>query len=260
MRNLDIFIYTHKPFECKLTNESYKILTCSKDEFPNVKVPVIRDYTGDNISDKNLMYNEYTGIYWLWKNYKLNDYVGINHYRRYYAFMDNVPDVSKYFEFFDIILNKPLELLHPITKKMVDNRTYYSFWHNVEDFDLLEQMVREKYPEYVGGFEKMKASKEIHNSSIFIMGKDLFNEYCSFIFDALDTYNEYHGHHTVDEYRQHVLDNKAKYIKPGLDYYTVDIQTRIVGYIAERLLNTFLHAGANPLVKRSCTLENNFLY
>ena len=60
--NVDIFVYTHKPFRQIVSNSIYKVLTCSKDDFSGFTVPVYRDYTGDNISDKNLMYNEYTGI------------------------------------------------------------------------------------------------------------------------------------------------------------------------------------------------------
>ena len=51
----------------------------------------IPDNSGDNISDKNLVYNEMTSIYWAWKNYNSignPDYIGHFHYRRHFIFKE----------------------------------------------------------------------------------------------------------------------------------------------------------------------------
>ena len=75
--NVDIFVYSHKPFTPIVKNHVYKVLTNSHAESKefNTDLAIYRDYDGDNISDKNLMFNEYSGFYWLWKNYPLKDYV-----------------------------------------------------------------------------------------------------------------------------------------------------------------------------------------
>ena len=52
--NLDMFLYSHIPFKPIVTNPAYKVLTCSKDSF-DTELKVLRDYEGENISDKNLM-------------------------------------------------------------------------------------------------------------------------------------------------------------------------------------------------------------
>ena len=44
---------------------------------------LLADDTGDNISSKNLTFNEVTAQYWVWKNYKEAEFVGFCHYRRY---------------------------------------------------------------------------------------------------------------------------------------------------------------------------------
>lgn len=253
--NVDIFVYTHKPFRQIVSNSIYKVLTCSRDDFSGFTVPVYRDYTGDNISDKNLMYNEYTGIYWLWKNYELKKYVGINHYNRYYTFMDKPLDIEALMSYFSLIISKRLDLANPVTRERMNNRDSYAYWHNVEDFDLLEQVIHEKYPEYITGFDRMKERDYIFNSSMFIMSKESFNEYCSFIFDILGTYNQYHGHYTADDYKAHVMSNRDKYIKPSLPYYTVEKQARLLGYIAERAMNAYLFSNRHFAENAVCELE-----
>ena len=37
-------------------------------------------------------------------------YIGLNHYRRYLKFLNNIPNLDKIFENYDIILNKKLIL------------------------------------------------------------------------------------------------------------------------------------------------------
>lgn len=250
--NVDIFVYTHKPFKQIVHNPVYKVLTCSHEEFDST-LPVLRDYEGDSISDKNLMYNEYTGLYWLWKNYDIKDYIGLNHYRRYYEWMDDVPDIEFLMKLYKIILNKPVDLICPVTAgngvqgQIMDNREWYAWWHNVEDFDILEQLYHEKFPEYVNGFDKMKNNHYIYNSSMFTMSRDMFKEYCDYVFTVLSEYNKYRGMFTSDDYRKHVNENTLKYVKPYLSYYNTEIQSRVIGYIAERVMNTYMLNGDKPI-------------
>ena len=107
MKNLDIFICGHRKFDCPVTNESYKILSLGN----NTELygdNIIRDDTLDNVTDINLFYSELSGYYWIYKNYELKDYVGFCHYRRYFNFLDNVPDMEK--ENCDIIVATPTKL------------------------------------------------------------------------------------------------------------------------------------------------------
>ena len=104
-KNLDIFIYSHIPFRPCVTNPVYKILTCSHEDFPITKLQLYRDYNYEGtLSYDNLVWNEYSGIHALANDpkIKLKKYVGMNHYRRYFYWMDKVPEMDVMFENFDI--------------------------------------------------------------------------------------------------------------------------------------------------------------
>lgn len=239
--NVDIFVYSHKPFIPKVTNHTYKILTnCHAEpkEF-DTDLEIFRDYDGDNISDKNLMFNEYSGFYWLWKNYPLKDYIGMNHYSRYYSCFDNLPDINAIFKDKKIILNDPVKLKWD--GKEYDNRTWYEEWHNVKDFDLLKDIIKDLFPEYMDGWEKMEKSHVCYNSSMFIMKKDDFLKYCEFIFPILDEIRVRRGFYNSDDCRKYVEAHKEEYIKPRHLYYNVEMQARIVGYLAERAMNAYMY-------------------
>ena len=250
-KNVDIFIYSHKQFTPLVTNPIYKLLVnCTvEDSQFNTKLPIYRDYVGDNISKQNLIFNEYSGFYWLWKNWQLKDYIGQIHYRRYFNFMDNVPDINKLFNKHKILLNERFPLSYG--GKPVNNRDFYEKWHNVEDFDLMENIVKDMYPEYAEGWDTMKESQHIYPSSLFIMPRDMFDEYMTFIFDCMDTFNDERGCHTREEWIKYVEDNHNKYIRPEHPYYNVTMQARATGYLAERCLAAYLMNG------KSKSLENN---
>lgn len=258
--NTDIFIYSHIPFKPYVKNTTYKVLTHCTDNI-DTNLEVYRDFNGDNIGDKNLMYNEYTGYYWIWKNYDIKDNVGLIHYRRYFKWLDNLPDIDFLLTIFKMVISNPLPLKCPLDGKIMNNREWYGWWHNIEDYDILKSVFINKYPEYMDGFNKMENNTEICNSSMFIMPKDTFNEYCEFIFSVLDDYIKETGLYTVDDCIKHVENNEKKYMKTkencgyDLPYYDVRIQSRIIGYIAERAMNAYILNGNKSLMDNAIKEE-----
>ena len=293
-KNVDIFIYSHVPFVPVVENHVYKILTNNHapDEefqlFPNeyreipmprptaetiegdffMKVPVpnpnghrnlpiYRDYTGDNISENNLMFNEYAGFYWLLHNWDIKDYIGMVHYRRYFNFLDDVPNIEKIFSYgVKIILNSKFYLRYPMGSSIPkSNREFYKIWHNVDDFDLMGKIVKENYPQYADGWDKMANVDYIYPSSLFIMPKELFKEYVSFAIDVMNKFNDARGCHTPEEWIAYIEAHKDEYVRPQHAYYTVKMQARATGYLVERCLAAFLMAGDDPLVNHAAEYE-----
>ena len=218
--NIDIFICTHINYNIPVTNDAYKLISCGSNPIEGA----IMDNTGDNISHLNGFYCELTGIYWVWKNWNLKDYVGFCHYRRYFEFVDDVPNMDE--EDCDVIILNPIKLTKPM-------REMYEEWHNVEDLDLVVDIAKYKY----GVYHNETLTTDLFNArNMFIMNKDLFNEYCEFLFGVLNDYCIRKGIKSmVDVYCQ-VLSN-TNY---G-DVNKYKHQARIGGFLAERLMQIWVN-------------------
>lgn len=180
---------------------------------------MIGDDTGDNISDKNSRYCELTAQYWVWKNYGSignPDYVGFMHYRRQFIFDENLkhsrylwlPGTNFYyvkkmykgymkhfspnaiFPFLetvpDCIAFKHVDI-YPISKQtnMRDHFAKGMPFQKLEVFDIFEDVIKERCPEYRQTFEEFKQGTTMFCCNSFIMPKKLFFEYSDFLFKVL---------------------------------------------------------------------------
>lgn len=69
-----------------------------------------------------------------------------------------------------------------ITKMPVNDRTVYDQYKNgnqlhVKDLDIMREVVKEKYPEYVDDMESYLKGKMTCLCNMYIMKKDLFQEH-----------------------------------------------------------------------------------
>ena len=182
------------------------------------------DNTGDNISSKNANYCELTGLYWAWKNLKC-DYVGLCHYRRYFAreniHTDNLEkkktailhrkDYEKLLQEYDVIL--PVKRNYYVETV----RSQYEHAHNKRDIDETKRIVMELYPEYSEAFEKVMGRTKLYILNMFVMKKQQFDEYCSWLFSILF---ELEKRIDISSYNMY--------------------EARVFGFISERLFNVWL--------------------
>lgn len=169
---------------------------------------MIGDDTGDNISDKNPSYNEMTSVYWAWKNYdKIGnpDYIGFMHYRRHFLFKEDMP--RAYYECNEVlpdhienvincneeyILEQLKDCDFIATKPYYKSSVYdhYKENHRIEDLDLAVNILKKMYPEYVESCDKYLHSHDAYFCNMFIFPKDIFFEYCQWIFSILFQYEK----------------------------------------------------------------------
>lgn len=148
-----------------------------------------KDNTGDNISLKNPYFCELTGLYWAWKNLDV-EYIGLSHYRRHFASKkidkkDLFNSVLTYKEVSEILKN--VDIIVPKSRKYYIENLYSHYEHTmyIEPLDITGKIIEEKYPKYKKEFDKLHKRTSAHMFNMFIMKKDIFNEYCEWLFDIL---------------------------------------------------------------------------
>ena len=119
-----------------------------------------------------------TSIYWFWKNANLPDYVGFSHYRRTF----NQKDISDYPEY-DIIVSKPIW-----SSDKISLAYQYKYYHVLSDLQTCIDVIRNEFSYGWGeGFRKylLSSGMNLAPCNMFIMKKELFEEWCDFIFPVL---------------------------------------------------------------------------
>ena len=155
------------------------------------------DNTGDNISILNPYYCELTGLYWAWKNLEC-DYLGLVHYRRYFTKKAEV--YNKSINIDDVILDKDdIEKMLEVSNVIVPKKrkyyieTLYSHYAHTLDgthLDLARKMIEMKSPEYLSSFDKVMKQRSGYMFNMFIMKKELADDYFTWLFPILDSMYE----------------------------------------------------------------------
>lgn len=172
------------------------------------------DCEGDNISEKNSSYCELTTQYWAWKNCDA-DYYGFCHYRRMMAFADKEFALDNWSAIYldymtDAVLDKfaiieekqvekvvcDFDVIAPIPSNLKKNgfKNVYDQYKqcsrlNIEDIDLTLQIIKEIKPKFYNSAIEYFNGDEGYFYNIFVMRKELFNEYCEFLFSVLQEFD-----------------------------------------------------------------------
>ncbi len=229
MSNIKIFICAHK--EVPLPQHPYFLpiqAGAALHDHINGYQP---DDEGDNISTKNPHFCELTCHYWVWKNLKNVDIVGLYHYRRYFDFTRKWPQFSadKHFIATDDFLNQDYkfpnleellskyDIILPVVRHWrISNTKQYGEYHIARDWEMLRRIIKERHPDYMSAFEKtMDYSNKSVGYNMFITHWKHFNAYSEWMFD--------------------ILFEVERKVPPIED----PIQSRIYGYMSERLINVF---------------------
>ena len=215
--NIKIIVATHKQYEMP-KDEIYFPLHVGA--YGKEKIFFTGDNTGDNISKLNPFYCELTGLYWAWKNLEY-DYLGLVHYRRY--FKGKTKGNNK---FEKVITKQELEELLKQTDIILPKKrhyfietlySHYGHTHYIKDLENTRKIIEQKYPSYISSFDTVMNRKFAHMFNMFVMKKDLIDNYCEFIFDVL-----------FELEKQTDILKYSKY------------QARVYGYISELLLDVWI--------------------
>ena len=234
-KDIAILISCHKP--CKTLNTEIVSPIQVGAGLAKTRLPdMLHDDEGDNISDKNKRYCELTGQYWAWKNMDA-DYYGFFHYRRYLSFADKVFMRKPFYDVqIEKLTDESIEKFKLNDKDMRELITKYdvitpqkSFCgsnylhyktaksHYIKDLDFCLDVIKRDYPDMAKVATKYMISPFAYFCNMFIMKKEIFNNYCTWLFDILTKHEE---------------------AMPCSDYNTQAY--RVSGFLAERLCGIYL--------------------
>ncbi|WP_367365374.1 DUF4422 domain-containing protein [Pediococcus parvulus] len=216
---IKILVAAHKNFPMPKDKELYlPILVGATKNYKN-GMNFQRDDQGKNISLKNPKYNELTAVYWAWKNIDA-EAVGLVHYRRYFSLhkkrsLDSVickQEVEK------LLMNNSVILPKKRKYYIETNYSHYIHAHHKEPLNMTRTVIQENYPEYLESFDRIMNLRTAHMFNMFIMKKDLFDTYASWLFSILFE------------------------VEKRIDITKYSVQeTRVFGYLSELLLNVWLN-------------------
>lgn len=180
------------------------------------------DDAGDNISARNGSYCELTAVYWAWKNLDA-EVVGLSHYRRYFRGSQPGPNGKGI-----LSASQADALLHSADIVLSKPRNYYietieSHYHNAHhgsDLEALKRAVGDVSPQFLPAFNRVFQGRKLSLYNMFLMRRDLFDEYATWLFAILE----------------------ATEMAIGEDVNRTAYQGRTYGYLGERLLNVFTTA------------------
>ena len=221
--NIMLLVATHKVYWMP---EDDLYLPVHAGKINKESIGYIGDDTGDNISLKNRNYCELSCMYWAWKNLDKNvSHVGLAHYRRHFSIKNK----------FQILLGskKDMVLTKNQAKKLVaeydlilpkkrnyfieTNQSHYNHAHNEKDLLKTREIILSDFPEYINAFDTVMERTSAHMFNMFIMKRELFNNYCSWLF--------------------FILEKLEKQI--DISKYN-NYESRVFGYISELLMDVYV--------------------
>lgn len=242
MRNKVSIYTTHYKFDETIPSSCITPIHVGKSNSDNVFYDMDDAYN-KNISDKNSTFCELTAHYWVWKNKLDSEYIGFMHHRRHLCFNDNNSDkknpwgLISYPEINDDYVTKcgldeasiqlaindnDILVAEKWDVRITGNENNYELYKNtdflhIEDYDLALSILIERHPEYEKYVEEYNNSHWGYYTNIFIMRKDIFDNYANWIFPILFE-----------------LEDKINFSN-----YSPS-EKRVIGHIAERLVGIFI--------------------
>lgn len=185
MHRLRIFIVTHKP--CSIPSDGVMTPIHVGRAVSPYKVEMSwmqGDDTGDHISSKNGSYCEMTAHYWIWKNVHDTEYVGVCHYRRFFAIDISEDDIEEVMADADVLMVEPSWHIDSVY-------AYFAKFMGAENMTILWMVMKRLYPEYAETLEQVCDGVKFYPFNMMLCKKELFDEYCEWIFSVLGECEKY---------------------------------------------------------------------
>ena len=224
MKSIKILVASHKEVNMP-KDDIYLPIHVGKALNLNKDFGYQTDNIGENISKKNPYYSELTAIYWAWKNLR-TDNIGLAHYRRHFCYKKKRTDWNSILTSDEAQkLCSKYDLILPRKRKLFIETVYSHYNHTFDGkhFDDTRQIIASHAPEYLAAFDKVMNGRSLHLFNMFIMKKELFHQYCEWMFPILEKLEKYYDLKSMDPF-----------------------QARLIGRVSERLLDVWITKNKLP--------------
>ena len=179
-----------------------------------------KEIEGKNINSLNTVYSEMVTMWYVWKNAAAkSDFVGFNHYRRQFA-VDRMPSKG------ECQVYKVLDFGRQTVYQQ------YAQCHNVKDMDMVLSILDKRYGDGNAYSKNIRESHTLIANCCFFMKWADFVKLCKFMFPVLDDFAAMNGCTTVEDWK--------KKAEKDFGNNSTDYQTRVVSFLAERLISAWI--------------------
>jgi len=231
---LKILVACHRPYRLP-HEEPYLPIEVGAQKRADLHLGGVRDNEGVNISQKNPNYCELTALYWARHNLPESvTAVGLTHYRRYFGnkkTSDPLKDIYSLSDWSEFLKESPV-ILPPKRNYFIETvESQYVHAHHREDIETLRAVLAEKHSEYLPAFEQLMRGTKTHILNMFVMRRDLFNQYCDWLFNVLFEVE----------------------MRLDISSYSVN-DARVFGFLSERLLDVWLNTNHIGYIEKPVVL------
>lgn len=214
------YIITHKQFDLPFSQykkEQYKVI-CPKgttiENWPNII------YFDSNLDNK--LWGELAAMDWIARNDN-DDWICINHYRR---ILEPMPGVISHAQqvYFPTNLGQQ-----------------YADFHNIMDLHIVSNIIKQIFPNLYNVWLYTLQSNIFYPYNIVSFPNPTFKDYMGKIMTVLSTYLNAIGVKTKDDMLNRIKSNVAYTTPNGKRNIDAEYQSRVVGFLAERLTSWYIN-------------------
>lgn len=216
--NANIYICTHTDFDCPVTNKVYTVADSRQ---------IFKTDRAENGID-GLFYSELMTYNYL-AHQELPQIVGFCGYRKYYDFMDEVPDLNEIIDKHGCIATTPYKVKGTVYE-------HYARCFCFADMDVMKAVVHGRYPWLYHSFSKMLESDELYTCNMFIMRRQNFVEMMKVVWSCLDDWLEVIGM----DIRKRIQKHSELYLLKKGRASLIEHQFRIGGNLGERIVSAYI--------------------
>lgn len=218
-----IYICSHADFEQKVTNPVFEVVDAREEgDF----VEIAAGKAAGTTVVPGAFYSELLQMRRVAKRKKLPTYIGFCQYRKYFHWMDNVPDLGKWVKRYGCLVSQAKDLEMSVYD-------HYRGVGNVKDLDIATDIIDKMHPEFAQAWRDAMASKLLHPYSMFVMKQKDFKRIAALVSDVVDKYMNTIGG-DIDAW----IDKQPEaYHLPGS---TLEYQRRVGGQLCERIVSAWI--------------------